>query len=245
MLPFSAEEVLTPGGTKLLHLYEERYKRLMEDVMQQGKLFVHVVVTTTRESPAARMPGAYVGDNFVMALGTLVKVIDLRSTPHMGYQVRIQAEGRVSVKTITQLHPYIKGAVIPIHDAPATDLNLIRQRAEHLEDIMRDVQNLSQKFRSEESANLRQAMVWVGQDPLMRVTLSDSGEQEAAARLSFAALQSLPETSKREKFQVARRRLIAMESTDTAKRLQHVAVAMREAKSMLAAKCAIKTLDLS
>ena len=84
MLPFQAQEVMTPGMTKALHLYEPRYLEMLEEVLASGhRLMAHVVVEQPLTVAAARRPGAYVpaSRDFVMCMATLVKVGGRREVP--------------------------------------------------------------------------------------------------------------------------------------------------------------------
>jgi hypothetical protein len=68
----------TPGAVKTLHLYEAKYLALLEEVLASDtKLFAHVVVELSqrpRGTSAATFPGAFVGENFVLLMATVVKV---------------------------------------------------------------------------------------------------------------------------------------------------------------------------
>lgn len=72
--------LVSTGSVKTLHLFEARYLALLEEVLsspKSNKLFGHVVVEQPGDpvgSKASAFPGAYVGENFVFLMGTLVRV---------------------------------------------------------------------------------------------------------------------------------------------------------------------------
>lgn len=68
------------GSVKTLHLYEARYLSMLEEVLSnpaRNKFIGHVVVEQLGDpvgSRASAFPHAFVGDNFVMLMGTLCRV---------------------------------------------------------------------------------------------------------------------------------------------------------------------------
>lgn len=68
------------GSVKTLHLYEPRYIALLDEVLCRpgsNRLMGHVVVEQLGDavgSRASAFPHAYVGENFVMLMGTLCRV---------------------------------------------------------------------------------------------------------------------------------------------------------------------------
>ncbi|KAF8057649.1 hypothetical protein HT031_005998 [Scenedesmus sp. PABB004] len=173
LLPFPVEEVMLPGSVKSLHLYEARYLALLDEVLASpgpNKLLGHVVVEQRGDavgSKAAAFPGAFVGQNLVLLMGVLVRVLEVR-TLGVGALVRIQAEGRVAVTEVTQAEPFIRGVVVPQRDAPLGDgAAAVAQQVEQLAATMQDVQNLAAKFRCKATAAMHHAMLWYGRAPLV------------------------------------------------------------------------------
>lgn len=246
MLPFSPTEVMTPGMTKALHLYEPRYLELLEEVLASGhRLFAHVVVEQPVTLASARRPGAYVTGDFAMCMATLVKVLEVRPV-QQGALVRIQAEGRLQVLALQQQAPFLKATVAPLHDlAGGQQAQQLGEAIEELKQVMRDVQNLALKFRSEQTANLQAALYWAEGAPVLAGTTGSCDMQELACRLSFAALQNLPQSSPEEQAGVVAHRIAALETLDTGARLAATTEIMSTARGMLAAKVALKSLNLS
>lgn len=106
------------------------------------------------------------------------------------------------------------------------------------------MQNLASKFRSEQTANLQAALYWAEAAPVLPGTTSGCHLEELACRLSFAALQSLPQALRQEQMEVAQQRIEALESMDTRARLVRTTEIMTTARGMLAAKVALKSLNL-
>eukprot|EP00878_Enallax_costatus_P018823 GHUV01019838.1.p1 GENE.GHUV01019838.1~~GHUV01019838.1.p1 ORF type:complete len:394 (+),score=135.34 GHUV01019838.1:375-1556(+) len=181
LLPFPVEEVMLPGSVKTLHLFEARYLSLLDEVLsnpQNNKFFGHVVVEQPGDpvgSKASAFPGAYVGDTFVFLMGTLVRVLEVKSL-QIGALVRIQAEARISITQIHQVDPYIRATVVTLPDEPLqqADWQLVHDQVQQLTATMQDLQNLAQKFRTKQTAALQQAMYWWERQPLMSSSSSSS-----------------------------------------------------------------------
>ncbi|PNW71850.1 hypothetical protein CHLRE_16g670500v5 [Chlamydomonas reinhardtii] len=124
----------------------------------------------SRGEDAAGGPGSFVGGyNFSLSCGCLVQVLSAK--PYTGgYLVRIRGEGRLGISGLPQTGPYMRAQVYPLPDQPLAageeGRQALQRQAEHLQDIMRDVQNLSSKFRCDETAALQQAMRWLHGSPL-------------------------------------------------------------------------------
>ena len=67
---------------------------------------------------------------------------------------------------------------------------------------------------------------------------------QRALRLSFAALQVVPESSDKEQMQLIRRKVTAMETSSTLERLELTLQVMSQSRALLAAKCALKSLNI-
>jgi hypothetical protein len=67
---------------------------------------------------------------------------------------------------------------------------------------------------------------------------------QRALRLSFAALQVVPESSDKEQMQLIRKKVTAMETSSTLERLELTLQVMSQSRALLAAKCALKSLNI-
>eukprot|EP00775_Hariotina_reticulata_P002015 gene2015-2337_t len=175
ILPFPVEEVLLPGSVKTLHLYEARYLSLLDEVLSNpssNKLFVHTVVEQLGSgdpvgSKAAGFPGAYVGERLVLLMATMVRVQLLPGpgvqvlevkTVQVGALVKIQAEARVSITSVTQgtdnpqwsvqmevlgaeagwAQPFMRGIVGMLPDEPLCDRQRVSEQVEQLKTTMQE-----------------------------------------------------------------------------------------------------------
>ncbi|PNW71873.1 hypothetical protein CHLRE_16g669450v5 [Chlamydomonas reinhardtii] len=110
--------------------------------------------------------GGFEAGGFSFFLSNIVKVIDVKQT-ETGVLLRVQSEGRVAVKSLVQAQPYFRAVVVPLTDS--VDLDTLQAptwrdicgNVERLRSLMRDVQNLSNKFKGPETSNLQRAMQWV------------------------------------------------------------------------------------
>lgn len=254
LLPFPSEDVLTPGGTKVLHLYEARYLALLERALKSDdKIFAHVAAEQPVDpgsSSAARLPGALVGSNYVLALGTLVQIVEVKAQG-VGALVRVQGEARVAIESLKQAQPYIIGEVTPLMDdpVPKTSEDQLLSSAESLAGVLRECSDLCAKFGGVEAASLQQAVLWSERQPVVPglaqgVVGSRAAELEKAHRLAWAALCALPQASETELRQLLRFRLAAMACTSSLDRLQLASTYLEASKAMLAARVAIKSLNI-
>jgi hypothetical protein len=78
--PATAAAAAAAGSVKTLHLYEARYLAMLEEVLSnpgRNKFIGHVVIEQLGDpvgSRASAFPHSFVGENFVMLMGTLCRV---------------------------------------------------------------------------------------------------------------------------------------------------------------------------
>ncbi|KIZ02638.1 hypothetical protein MNEG_5321 [Monoraphidium neglectum] len=225
---------------------------MLERALQSDPpVFCHISVEQPVDpgtSSAARLPGALVGDNFVLALGTLVQIVEVKAQG-VGALVRVQAEGRIAVESLKQLQPYIAGAVTPLLDdpVPQDSIGAALKAADELASMLRECADLCAKFGGMEAAALQQAQLWAERRP-MTPGLARGGshidELERANRLAWAALSALPQASESELRQLLRYRLAAMAATSVVDRLQLATTCLESSRAMLAARVALKSLNI-
>ncbi|KXZ54918.1 hypothetical protein GPECTOR_4g990 [Gonium pectorale] len=161
---------------------------LEELLSSPHQMLVHSAVQPAGQQPGqgGRL-GAFEAGGFEFFLSTIVKVIDVKQTER-GVLLRVQSEGRVAVKSLAQTRPYFRAVVVPLTDsvdlnqlqasgtvvAYGAPLGVVWRShksgvtapvwrdicgsAERLRALMRDVQNLANKFKCPETANLQRAM---------------------------------------------------------------------------------------
>ncbi|KAG2451169.1 hypothetical protein HYH02_003776 [Chlamydomonas schloesseri] len=140
---------------------------LLEELLSSPhQMLVHSAVEASHKVAARDRLGGFEAGGFSFFLSTIVKVIDVKQT-ETGVLLRVQAEGRVAVKSLVQAQPYFRAVVVPLTDS--VDLDTLQAptwrdicgNVERLRSLMRDVQNLSNKFKGPETSNLQRAMQWV------------------------------------------------------------------------------------
>lgn len=181
--------------------------------------------------------------------------------------VQLRAEARIGVSEVivdsTKKYSLVKYYNMP--DAPVATIEMsdIRVQLSLLEATMRDIGNLASRFRSDESSSIAQSIRWVsGSKSLMpgvlRMTLttasetkeeeidpSEEGETdqeivERAHRLSFAALNAVPLSSKAEREAVTQARLTAMDTYSLLSRLRLTNQLMSSQLAQFSARCSLK-----
>ena len=167
--------------------------------------------------------------------------------------MRVQGEARVSVESLEAAQPYLVGRVAPLLDdpVPAGSVDALLRCAEGLSEALRDVANLCAKFGGAEAAGLQQALAWAERRPLAPALPPPAPGQpgappalERAQRLGWAALSPLPQAAESELRQLLRARMSAMAASSTLDRLQLAATRLEAARGMLAARVALKSLNI-
>lgn len=102
---FPAEEVLLPGCTQVLHLYEARFLALLDEACDRtGGLFAHVTFL-----PSDDLEGSL----RVNQVATLVRIEDIQRE-EVGAKVTLIGESRVTLQGIKESDPYIRGVFVPV-----------------------------------------------------------------------------------------------------------------------------------
>lgn len=84
-----------------------------------------------------------------------MQVVNAAETPN-GCRLRVQAEGRVAVKSLTMLQPYFKALVVPLTDAVSLDA-LTPPGWERTHALYRELRTLVQVRGGARSRGARQA----------------------------------------------------------------------------------------
>jgi len=206
---------------------------------------------------------------------SLARVKEVRSIPRGGVRAVVQAEGRVELAAVALHGGGGGGSpAAAFHRADATagiydsvepgEEREVRALEAQLRALQRDVQNLSQRFKVTETAAVMAASYWEAAPERLMATVSaascggggaDGGGggpdpvfldiADRAARLSFAALQALPHASADERAALAASAAAAMRMRSTVARLRHALDVATEARALLAARCALRSLTPS
>ncbi|KAK9810395.1 hypothetical protein WJX72_009975 [[Myrmecia] bisecta] len=223
-LPFAAHEVLVPGQTKQLHLYEARYLELLTEALTQpGNLFCHVVV----EHPNAinQCPSACRTADFQLVLPCLVQLVKVQRQ-EVGALVTIRGEGRVRLLELTDEQPYLRAKAEPLADPAPADPACLRQEGARLEALIADVSTLVTKLpRTIDTRAWQAAIRWANatRRPVL-TSQSEDPELDRVGRLAWAALHELPYSCAASRHDVLRQRIIAMETGDTYTRVAQAIV---------------------
>ena len=208
---FPADEVLLPGSTQVLHLYEARFLALLDEVTARtGGLFAHV----TFLPPS---PGAPIDEGLrVNQVATLVRVEEVQRE-EVGAKVTVIGESRLQLVDLRDSDPYVRAAflAVPTMGAEGTlaytpseeEMAEVEALTEFIDTAVNDVVTLVDRLVGEDGAdpeslwdisgaaddvewghaevgNLRRAMAWV-EGP--SITLDDLDEPVSADEADWLA----------------------------------------------------------
>jgi Lon protease-like protein len=97
--PFPIEELLLPGESKELHLYEPRFLALLEEARASGELCAQMIYT----------------DDGLCSLGALLSLESLVRR-EIGVNVVVRAVGRVRFLDVTSAEPFVTALYAPVVD---------------------------------------------------------------------------------------------------------------------------------
>lgn len=239
-LPFNPAEVFIPTAAKTLHLYEARFLALLEEAIgKYNNMFAHIVIEPVADS---REEGVL---SFVTKYGCLAQIETVRRMD-IGALVTIRGVGRVNLAKLTQMEPFLKGSLLPMHDAPSTESEDLDAAVKELKSVLADVQQLQIKLRTSKDellqTPLENSLQWAEKELVQ--DLAKNFVPSKAESLSFAALQPVTSASAAELHALLQERLYAMEGTNTLQRLQTVTKHAEKNRASLAAKVALQSLQL-
>jgi len=279
---------LVPGGSVCLHLYEPGYLALLEAAMAAPSRLLLIGSTGGGVSGGGgggeSGGSAGAGGGLQLQRAALARVKEVRSLPRGGgVRAVVQAEGRVELAAVALVSGgggpaaafHRADAVAGIYDAVERgEEREVRALEAQLRALLRDIQNLAQRFRTAETAAVMAASYWEAAPERLMATVSaagggggaDGGGSDAggsgttpspvgrfidpvaldiadrAARLSFAALQALPHASADERAALAASAAVAVRMRSTVARLRFALGIATEARALLAARCALRSL---
>lgn len=139
ILPFPYNEVLLPGETKELQLYEDRFIKLFDDVM---------------ENHGGVLAMGLLAQSGIIQTVPLAEVEAYNRMDEYGIFVTIRVVGRAELIEMTQQEPYIKGVCTEINDKIPPNLSMPNLVADTIEDGMLTLSsleyNLNQMLNSED-----------------------------------------------------------------------------------------------
>lgn len=112
---FALHSVLFPGGDLELHVFEERYLRMMEDVLPEAPFAI-----------AAIRHGQEVGGTYVpYPVGVRVLPVDFELLEDGTYEVHVHAEDRLRLLEPVAEHPYARWRAEPFPEEGPADRRLV------------------------------------------------------------------------------------------------------------------------
>ncbi len=112
---FALHSVLFPGGDLELGVFEERYLRMMEDILPETSFAI-----------AAIRHGQEVGGTYApFAVGVRVTPVDFELADDGTYEVHVHAEDRVRLLEPVSDRPYARWRVEPFPEEGSADATLV------------------------------------------------------------------------------------------------------------------------
>jgi len=261
-LPFPPEEVLLPGATKKLHLYEARFLALLDAARgREGEcadLFCHAVLLPVSEDPFGGGGGGYVRAAHC-AVGRVLEVERLG----VGCLVTVRGEAPAQVTSLARAgeeSPFLHANLTLAEDAPfdaeCGGEEVAEAAALALRETLGEVVALAERVEAlkappesalgEASAAgaLKAALAWAEAAEPVRLGGRRWGGA-GAATASFAALHAAPEASDTERRALLERQLAAIEERDVDQRIRLAVHHAEEARAALAAKASLLALNLA
>ena len=116
---FPLHVVLFPGRQLPLHLFEERYRRMLSDCLAATRCFGVVAIRAGRES----------GDvPEIFRVGTIARIEQVNELPDGRYDIVTRGTERFRVRDLLVGTPYLRADVELLHEAQATAEEDLRAR---------------------------------------------------------------------------------------------------------------------
>ena len=132
---FPLNAVLFPHMPMALHIFEERYRRMMHDCLDQGTTFGVVAIREGREIGPSSEP---------YEVGTLAQLRAADPLPDGRYNIVIVGASRFHVETLSRELPYLTGSVNYLLDLPITAAELAPRISEAFRSYMKTLSALQQ-----------------------------------------------------------------------------------------------------
>jgi Lon protease-like protein len=108
---FPLNAVLFPHMPMALHIFEERYRSMMRDCLDEGLTFGVVAIREGREVGPDAEPHP---------VGTLAQLRDVEQLPDGRYDLVVVGASRFRIDGVSRERPYLTGAVTYLQDAPVS-----------------------------------------------------------------------------------------------------------------------------
>ena len=120
---FPLNAVLFPHMPMALHIFEERYRRMVHDCLEQGTTFGVIAIREGREIGPSADP---------YEVGTLAQLRAADPLPDGRYNIVVVGASRFHVETLSRELPYLTGSVHYLLDAPSSSLPGAAQLAQEV-----------------------------------------------------------------------------------------------------------------
>jgi len=234
-LPFPMQDLLLPGESKTMHLFEARFLALFDKANKKhgGKL-VQIMI----------------GGSEVVAVGGALEVLDWKRL-EVGVSVTVRCVGRVRLLEVTEVDPFPMAIVTEYADAPRTAQqdDVLKRLMEDMKAVHKECLELSERISSK---GLQGDAEDLGDDKLMWGHESSSELQLSAFKQSLSARIDgiLPREGGAGEAELlsfagagcfdATHRLKALYTQSCIDRMQETNSLLREHRSLLAAKVALR-----
>ena len=108
---FPLNAVFFPHMPMALHIFEDRYRAMMRDCIDEGTTFGIVAIREGREVGPAAEP---------YEVGTLAQMRDIDELPDGRYNLVVVGASRFRIERLSRDHPYLTCEVSYLQDAPAS-----------------------------------------------------------------------------------------------------------------------------
>ena len=127
---FPLNVVLFPGNILPLHIFEERYRAMIHECLQEDSEFGIILAKG----------GRVIGDSY--SIGTAVKIIDSDIMEDGRMNIMTVGQYRFQVQEITCQTPYLEALVDPISTSPPIDLTRLQALISRASELCETYENL-------------------------------------------------------------------------------------------------------
>lgn len=143
LLPFDYEEALVQGQTKELRLYEDRFRELFDDVVDNHEGVLAMALISEE-------------DEGILSSSPLCEVKDYnRMGGELGIFLTIRCVGRVELMEVTQDGPYLKADCVEIMDQGTSDLAQGDVIADEIDNMVATLSRLEEELSTQLEAQAR------------------------------------------------------------------------------------------
>lgn len=105
---FPLETVLFPHAQLQLHIYEERYRQMVHQCLENDTTFGIVLIRSGQVVGGPAEP---------YMIGTTVRVAEVHTYADGRMDIRVEGDQRFRIRRLDYSHPYLVGSVEPIHES--------------------------------------------------------------------------------------------------------------------------------